>query len=167
MQSTLAGVVANSLDGTPIQDARVTLYVLGGGEERLEAVSGHDGSFRLTIQRSGRYSLHAAADGFQACFIDRLLIYSHAGKPGKEHPDDTGDGTSGPSRGSPIPRDRQSIGLAPTGDRKGNPSVFPRADRRSRLLSDGQSASFRGLRPRSRASLVRTRCSRPCHHAQG
>lgn len=74
MQSALAGIVANSQDGAPIQDARVTLYVLGSGEERLEAVSGHDGSFRLTIQHSGRYMLHAAADGFQTYFIDRLLI---------------------------------------------------------------------------------------------
>lgn len=73
-QSTLAGIVANSQDGTPIQDARVTLYVLGRGEEQFEAVSGHDGSFRLTVQRSGRYMLHASADGFQPYFIDRLLI---------------------------------------------------------------------------------------------
>ena len=74
VHSTLAGVVANSQDGAPIQYAHVTLYSLGSGEEQLESVNGHDGSFRLTIYSAGRYRLVAQADGFQPYFIDRLSI---------------------------------------------------------------------------------------------
>ena len=74
VQSVITGVVANSQDGVPIQDARITLSALGSAEVRLEAVSGHEGRFRMTIQSAGRYRLVAQADGFRPYFIDRLLI---------------------------------------------------------------------------------------------
>ena len=70
----MAGVVSNSQDGAPIQDARVTLSSEDSEEVRIEAVSEHDGRFRMPIDRPGRYRLHAEADGFQPYFIDRLLI---------------------------------------------------------------------------------------------
>ena len=74
VQSTIAGIVANSQDGTPIPDARVRLSALGSAEVPLEAFSAHDGRFQMTIHNAGRYMLHAVADGFQPYFIDRLLI---------------------------------------------------------------------------------------------
>lgn len=74
VQSIITGIVANSQDGVPIQDARVTLSTAGSEEVPLEAVSGHDGRFRMTIQSAGRYMLMAEADGFRPYFIDRLFI---------------------------------------------------------------------------------------------
>ena len=74
VQSTIAGIVANSQDGAPIPDARVKLSTAGSGEVPLEAVSAHDGRYRMTIHRAGRYMLVATADGFQPYFIDRLFI---------------------------------------------------------------------------------------------
>ena len=59
---------------TPIQDARVTLSTAGSEEVRLEAVSGHDGRFQMTIRGSGRYTLRAQANGFRPYFTDGILI---------------------------------------------------------------------------------------------
>lgn len=74
VQSVVTGVVANSQDGVPIQGARVTLSAHGSADVEVEAVSGHDGRFRMDIQSAGRYLLVADADGFQPYFIDRLFI---------------------------------------------------------------------------------------------
>ena len=73
-QSTMTGIVSNHQDGAPIQGARVTLSSEGSEEVRIEAVSGHDGRFRMTIERAGRYMLRAKADGFESYFIYRLFI---------------------------------------------------------------------------------------------
>ena len=74
VQSIIAGIVANSQDDAPIQDARVTLSTAGSEEVRLEAVSGHDGRFQMTIRGSGRYTLRAQANGFRPYFTDGILI---------------------------------------------------------------------------------------------
>jgi len=74
VQSVFTGIVANGQDGVPIQDARITLSAHGSAAVQLEAVSGHDGRFRMTIQSAGRYLLVADADGFQPYFIHRLFI---------------------------------------------------------------------------------------------
>ena len=85
-QSTMAGIVSNSQDGTPIQDARVTLSSEDSEEVRIEAVSEHDGRFRMTIDRPGRYMLHAEADGFEPYFMHRLLITPTQGSLEKNIP---------------------------------------------------------------------------------
>ena len=74
VQSTLAGIVANRQDGTPIQDARITVSPVGSGDVRTEAVSGRDGRFQMTVHRAGRYTLRAEADGFRRYTTSRLLI---------------------------------------------------------------------------------------------
>ena len=74
VQSIIAGIVANSQDDASIQDARVTLSTAGSEEVRLEAVSGHDGRFQMTIRGSGRYTLRAQANGFRPYFTDGILI---------------------------------------------------------------------------------------------
>ena len=73
-QSTIAGIVANSQDGAPIQGARLKLSPVGSEDVRSEAVSGHDGSFRMTIRDAGRYTLRAQADGFRPYSTDGILI---------------------------------------------------------------------------------------------
>ena len=74
VQSTIAGIVANSQDGAPIQGARLKLSPVGSEDVRSEAVSGHDGSFRMTIRDAGRYTLRAQADGFRPHSTDGILI---------------------------------------------------------------------------------------------
>lgn len=83
VQLILTGFVANSQDAAPIPEARVTLSSEGNEDVRIEAVSGHDGRFRMTIDRAGRYMLHAEADGFESYFIDRLFITPAQGTLGK------------------------------------------------------------------------------------
>ena len=74
VQSIITGIVANSQDGTPIQDARITVSPVGSGDVRTEAVSGHDGRFQMTVHRAGQYTLRAEADGYRSYYTSRLLI---------------------------------------------------------------------------------------------
>ena len=74
VQSAIAGIVANSQDGTPIQHARLTASPAGSEEIGFEAVSGSGGRFQMTIRGAGRYTLRAQADGFRPYSTDRLLI---------------------------------------------------------------------------------------------
>ena len=74
VQSTIAGIVANSQDGAPIQGARLKLSPVGSEDVRTEAVSGHDGRFQMTVHRAGRYTLRAEADGFRPYNTDRILV---------------------------------------------------------------------------------------------
>ena len=74
VQSTIAGIVANSQDGAPIQGARLKLSPVGSEDVRTEAVSGHDGRFQMSVHRAGRYTLRAEADGFRPYNTDRILV---------------------------------------------------------------------------------------------
>ena len=74
VQSTITGVVASSEDGTAIQDARITVSPVGSEDVRVEAVTGQDGRFQMTVHRAGRYTLRAEADGYRRYYTRQLLI---------------------------------------------------------------------------------------------
>lgn len=74
VQSTIAGIVANSQDESPIQGARLTASPVGSEDARHEAVSGSGGGFQMTIRGTGRYTLRAEADGFRPYTDDRIVI---------------------------------------------------------------------------------------------
>ncbi len=74
LQSTITGIVVDSEDGTAIQDARITVSPVGNGDERTEAVSGHDGRFQMTVHRAGRHTLRAEADSYWSYYTGRLLV---------------------------------------------------------------------------------------------
>lgn len=79
VQSIITGIVENSQDGTAIQDARITVSPVGSEDVRTEAVSGRDGSFRMTVHSAGRHALRAEADGFRRYYTRRLLITAAEG----------------------------------------------------------------------------------------
>ncbi len=74
VQSAIAGTVANSQDESPIQGARITASPVGSEDERHEAVSGSGGRFQVAIHGTGRYTLHAQADGYQPYTDDGIVI---------------------------------------------------------------------------------------------
>ncbi len=74
VQSTIAGIVANSQDKSPIQGARITASPVGSEDTRHEAVSGSGGGFQMAIRGTGRYTLRAQADGFRPYSNDRIVI---------------------------------------------------------------------------------------------
>ena len=74
VQSIITGIVASSEDGTAIQDARITVSPVGSKDVRVEAVTGQDGRFQMTVHRAGRYTLRAEADGYRSYYTRRLLI---------------------------------------------------------------------------------------------